>query len=236
MSWNGTTVATEFCSGDGTQANPYIISTDAELALLPQRVNDGENFAGVYFELAKNISLNGKTFTTIRSKNNKFEGIFDGNGCVISNFKISTSESYAGLFGYVWGTIQNLGVQGTVLVSGTSANAYVGMIAGYNTGIIQNCFATGTVTLSSSNTTHAGGLVGYSKSGAISGSYATGDVKAQGTSSDYSRNGGLVGFLNSDATVVNCYRSELQLLTRYTTAGASYCDFPIHRRFGIHEL
>ena len=255
MSWDGTTVATDFGSGDGTQANPYIISTGAELALLSQKVNDGETFAGVYFKLAKNISLNGKTFTTIGSKNNKFEGIFDGNGCVISNFKISTSESYAGLFGYVSGTIQNLGVQGTVSVSGTSANAYVGMIAGYNTGTIQNCFATGSVTLSSANTTHAGGLVGYNegniinsyattnvtststgymayagglvgyaKSGTISGSYAAGDVKAQGTSSDYSRNGGLVGFLNSDATVANCYRSELQLLTRYTTAGASYCE------------
>ena len=255
MSWDGTTIATEFGSGDGSQVNPYIISTGAELALLSQKVNDGETFVGLYFKLAKNISLNGKTLTIIGSKNNKFEGIFDGNGFVISNFIISTSESYGGLFGYVSGTIQNLGVQGTVSASGTSGNAYVGMLAGYNAGTIQNCFATGSVNLSSANTTHAGGLVGYnegnitnsyattnvsstssgymayaggligySKSGTISGSYAAGDVKAQGTSNDYSRNGGLVGFLNNDATVINCYRSELQLLTRYDIAGASYCE------------
>lgn len=67
MSWNGTTVATEFSSGDGTQANPYIISMGAELALLSQRVNNGENFSGVYFRLSKNISLNGKAFTPIGS-------------------------------------------------------------------------------------------------------------------------------------------------------------------------
>jgi hypothetical protein len=199
--------------------------------------------------------LNGKTFTTIGSKHNKFEGIFDGNGCVISNFKISTSESYAGLFGYVSGTIQNLGVQGTVSVSGTSANAYVGMIAGYNTGTIQNCFASGSVTISSANTTHAGGLVGYNegtisnayattnvtststgymayagglvgyaKSGTISSSYAAGDVKATGTSTDYSRNGGLVGFLNDSATIVNCYRHNLQVLTKSSTVGDAYCE------------
>lgn len=185
----------------------------------------------------------------------KFAGVFDGNGFVISNFTITTTEPYLGLFGYVTGTIENLGVQGTINVSGTTSNAYAGLVAGYSTGIIQNCFATGAVTLYSSNTTHVGGLVGYSegtisncystatvtstsggymayvgglagyvKAGSITGSYATGNVKAQGTNSDYSRNGGLIGYCNSSATVTNCYRSEIQELTRYTTVGTAYCE------------
>jgi hypothetical protein len=160
-----------------------------------------------------------------------------------------------GLFGYVTGTIKNLGIQGTINVSGTTSNAYAGLLAGYSTGTIQNCFATGTVTLSSSNTTHAGGLVGYSegtitncystatvtstsssymayagglvgyvKAGSVSESYATGNVKAQGANSDYSRNGGLIGYRNSSANVTNCYRSEIQKLTRYTTVGSAYCE------------
>jgi hypothetical protein len=255
MSWDGKTVATTFAGGSGTQADPYLISSGAELALLSQRVKDGETFSGVYFRLVKNISLNGKAFTPIGSKTDKFSGVFDGNGFVISNFTVTVAESYLGLFGYVTGTIENLGVQGTINVSGTTSNAYAGLVAGYSTGTIQNCFANGTVTLSSSNTTYAGGLVGYSegtitncystatvtstsssymayagglvgyvKAGSVSKSYATGNVKAQGANSDYSRNGGLIGYRNSSATVTNCYRSETQKLTRYATVGSAYCE------------
>ena len=255
MSWDGTAVAATFAGGSGTQDDPYLISTGAELALLSQRVKNGETFSGMYFRLIKNIRLNGKAFTPIGSKTNEFSGVFDGNGFVISNFTITVADSYLGVFGYVTGTIENLGVQGTINVSGTTSNAYAGLLAGYSTGTIQNCFATGTVTLSSPNTTHAGGLVGcsegtitncystatvtstssnymayagglvgYVKGGAVSGSYATGNVQAKGTSSDYSRNGGLIGYTNSSATVTNCYRSEIQELTRYTTVGSAYCE------------
>ena len=254
MSWNGSTVATEFSSGDGTQANPYIISTGAELALLSQRVNSGESFDGVYFRLGKNISLNGKTFEPIGSKTNRFAGEFDGSGFIVSNFSVTATEPYVGLFGYVTGTIKNLGVQGVINVSGTTSNTYAGLLAGYSAGTIQNCFTTNSVTISSSNTTYAGGLIGYSegtitncystatvvttsgnmayagglvgyvKSGTISGSYATGNVKAQGTNNDFSRNGGLFGFLDSSATTDNCYRSELQVLTRYGVTGSAYCE------------
>ena len=254
MSWDGTSVATGFSSGQGTQADPYIISTGAELAFLSQKVNSGESYKGKYFRLAKNISLNNKAFTPIGSKNNKFEGTFDGNGYVIRDFSITATETYVGLFGYTTGTIQNLGVKGTINVSVTTSNAHAGLIVGFSSGTVQNCYTEGTVTLSSANTAYAGGLIGYNegtvtncystativststgytayagglvgyvKAGSITGSYAIGNVKANGTSSDYSRNGGLVGYLNESATIKNSYRYEQQVLTQYTTANSAYC-------------
>ena len=55
--WDGT-VATSYNSGDGTEDNPYIISTPEEFAYLSNEVNNGKAYDGTYFKLVNNIYLN----------------------------------------------------------------------------------------------------------------------------------------------------------------------------------
>lgn len=54
--WNGG--AAEAFSGNGTESDPYLISTAEELALLAQKVRGGESFAGAYFLLTADLCLN----------------------------------------------------------------------------------------------------------------------------------------------------------------------------------
>ena len=58
--------------------------------------------------------------------------------------------------------------------------------------------------------------------GTILCSLAFGNVTAKGQNDSYSRNGGFVA--NNPGILTHCYRSELQVLTQYTTVGSAYCD------------
>ena len=49
--WDGTTVATAFASGTGTEADPYVIATPEQLAYLAQSVKNHETYEGKYFVL-----------------------------------------------------------------------------------------------------------------------------------------------------------------------------------------
>jgi hypothetical protein len=57
--------------------------------------------------------------------------------------------------------------------------------------------------------------------GNIEGSLAFGNVTAHGQNDSYSRNGGFAA--KNDGTLTECYRSDSQVLTRYTTVGSAYC-------------
>jgi hypothetical protein len=80
---------------------------------------------------------NNAAFVPIGNPNARFTGIFDGNSYEIKGMHVNTSSStdvYAGLFGYVDGAqIRNLGVvDSTATATGISANhAYAGGIIGY---------------------------------------------------------------------------------------------------------
>ena len=54
--WNGGSA--ESFAGAGTEADPYLIATAEELALLAQRVRSGEAFEGAYFLLTADLCLN----------------------------------------------------------------------------------------------------------------------------------------------------------------------------------
>ena len=104
-----------------------------------------------------------------------FFGSFTGLGHTISDLTTG-----AGLFGYLRGTIRDIGLVGGSASGGNN----VGSLVGYNfTGTISNAYATGTV----SGGNFVGGLVGWSQNGTIANVYATGAVSGAGSV------GGLVG-------------------------------------------
>ena len=252
--WNGTDVSTSFL-GNGTEADPYQINSAADLAYLASSVNAGTSYAEKHFVLNVDINLDSKSWTPIGTKANPFAGTFDGNGKKIYNLSVTMNVANAGLFGYVSGTMKDLGiVSGTISPASNAASTYAGSLVGYLTGTVENCYSQATVNVSTVNTTYAGGLIGYvdtaasvkdsyasgnvtvtttsgfayaggfvsMNKGTIEGSLAYGNVTAKGQNDSYSRNGGFSA--KNDGTLTECYRSETQVLTKYTTADSAYCE------------
>ncbi len=129
-------VARRFASGSGTEADPYIIKTPAQLAYLAQVVNEeveGLCEWGVFYELGNDIDLKDYenwepigAATGSRTINvnpdiivKAFHGNFSGAYHTIKNLNVSVSgngdEIHAGLFGLSNGVIKYLNVEGTVV-------------------------------------------------------------------------------------------------------------------------
>ncbi|HCF82743.1 MAG TPA: hypothetical protein DER68_01885, partial [Ruminococcaceae bacterium] len=189
--------ATGFANGDGSQDNPYQISSGAELAYLAQQVNDNaKTYEGKNFQLTADIDLGGKEWTPIGTS--YFEGIFDGGGHKIHNFTINSDRQKVGLFGINYGTIKDLAVEGNV-----SGKIYVGGICGYNRGTIEGCSFKGEV---SGTSERVGGISGSNaKSGIYNGKVER--CAADGTVSGNDNVGGICGD-NNGGTIKNCFNSS----------------------------
>jgi len=129
--WNGKTVAEKFSGGIGTESDPIIISSAAELKLLADNVNNAvANYENVYFKLVAEIDMNGNKWTPIGNYESPFCGNFDGNGAEISELYINSSDKYVGLFGCTRdATLKNIIVSGTITLY--SDVAACGGIVGY---------------------------------------------------------------------------------------------------------
>ena len=126
--WDGTSVASQFAGGSGTQSDPIRIETAAQLKLLADKVNSGTTYAGIYFRLESNISLANKNWTPIGKNGYPFAGNLDGNNNQITELNVSYSDYGAGLFGNMsGGGISNLKVSGKI----KNSTYYTGMLCGY---------------------------------------------------------------------------------------------------------
>ena len=176
-----------------------ITITNAEQ--LKSIILDDEN---VEYSLANNIDLNGENWTPIGNFNSAFKGIFNGNGYVISDFKITGSYGCAGFFGYNSGTIKNLGLEDFSVSADSTCDYVAGLVAYNDSGIVDNCYAIGNV----EGSRYVGGLIAYASYGYIRNCYATGDVTITTTSDNFSYAGGLVGYFYgyiAGATMLNSY-------------------------------
>ena len=223
--WDGTSVSSSL-KGSGTESDPFLIESGADLAYIRDVVNSSAattpNFSGKYFKLTQSIDLAGYDFYIGDypgwASRKGFHGFFDGNHCTIRGV-VSTKS----LFGTIeTGTLKNLSVYGEVY-----GNATVGGIVGYvaNGGKLENL--TSYVTLSGVNT--LGGIVGNAENqastvincvnyGSVTGtSWIIGGVAGSGgdmivncvnhgnvTSTD-DVVGGIVGSTKTTGSITNCY-------------------------------
>lgn len=193
----------EFLGGNGTEENPYLISTKVHL-------NNVRKYLDAHFKMVADIEFTkddfaeggdfyneGQGWEPIGTdESSAFTGVFDGDGHTIAWLichRSSKSNSvYAGVFGYNKGHIRNLGIiDGDISAQSVSIfsnlNAYAGGIVGFNAGhgTISNCYNTGSVNAlvfySSSRidvfNTHAGGIVGCNN-GMVTNCYNIGSVNA----------------------------------------------------------
>lgn len=220
--------------GSGTQDDPWLISTAADLKALADYVNNGDatdcdadadvcggigNFHGYYFKQTADIDLQGAAWNPIGYSDNAgacFSGHYDGDNHVICNAISSglTDNGYtsAGIFGFVWnGSVSNLHIEDvTFSAAGNGNYAFAGGLVGaVYASEITNCSVSNSKI--SSNTSYnnnncAGGLVGYSIGSTFSKCAANNNIV---TSTSYS--GGFVGEQDDDyegvdaSKFVDCY-------------------------------
>lgn len=192
---------------DDGQGN-YTVTSAEGLKNIAKLVNEERNLS-IDITLTADIDLSGINWTPIgTSISNAYKGTFDGNGKTITGLTVTTSDRYAGLFGYIGsgGTVKNV-VLKDVQIESDNQYGCVGGIAGNSDGNIENCSVSGSV--SSRHT--AGGVVGQQFGGSITlcGSSAT--VKGTGEV------GGVAGKTDNSATLTACYATGNVTFERAST-------------------
>lgn len=178
---------------DDGQGN-YTVTSAEGLKNIAKLVNE-EGKTDIDITLTGNITLTGD-WTPIGDYNNKYTGIFNGNGKTITGLTVKGSNEYAGLFGCIddGGTVKNVTLK-DVKIESNHSSGNVGGVAGWSYGNIEYCSVSGSV---SSNST-AGGVVGYQSDGAITGCNSSATVNAGNIA------GGVAGGTNSGASLTGCY-------------------------------
>lgn len=183
---------------DDGQGN-YTVTSAEGLKNIAKLVNEEWNLS-IDITLTSDIDLSGIDWTPIGiDYNHRYAGTFDGNGKTITGLTVTTSDQYAGLFGFIdsGGKVKDVTLKG-VQITTTYIYGTVGGVAGWSYGNIENCSVSGSVSVSGNNGT-AGGVVGYQSGSSITGCSSSATVK--GTQ----RAGGMAGATNSGATLTACY-------------------------------
>lgn len=213
--WDGTTLEEPRKNEQGV----YEIYNGAQLAWFADQVNHHQGMQDINGRLYDNISLGNKSWTPIGAKE-VYRGSFDGNGYTVRELLVDKADSYAGLFGAIYGTdtqsIQNLTVDGQIQCSKTVdyAGGIVAYIYGKNPSIrnaVINCHSDVDITLSKvkKNGASAGGIAGYAKYTWFRQCSNTGDVIIDSVGKGGIRfyTGGLIGNTVSDVSVRQSYNA-----------------------------
>ena len=204
--WDGT--AAIWTHGSGTESDPYLIESAANLAWIAEMVNGGvSTYSGQYFKMTTDIDLDSLSWTGIgTSEYVSFQGTFDGDGHSVSSINATNA-----LFNIIRNaTIRNLHTFGVAACSGIVASAY-------GTTSISNCHSNVTVSCNSGN---AGGIICNNYSYAyISNCCNSGSINCfrsenfNTTSSEGASvvcyTGGIVGFSSAPITFTNCHNTGL---------------------------
>ena len=196
---------------DGTEQNT------AANAVLTADIDLGGR---LWAPIASSTMFRSGSFSVNGTTNTSYSGIFDGQGHIISNFKIRTNsdELTSGLFGAVTGTIENLGIVNASFDNGGAYDGRFGALCGLlvkdrftkTAATIQNCYVVGSSIAATRRI--AGAVCGANYGGTIEDCYECGN-----TVTAHERIGHLVGDNHNDydynpmtGTVTNCY-SDTQL-------------------------
>lgn len=183
-------------TGNGTENDPYIITTQAQFLIMANYYNENNAKKGYYWKISPYNATTPAQITFDLGNNwrpigydqaHAFTGILNGGGVVITGLGITSNYTYVGLFGYVsaGAKISNLGISAT---TGNTSNitydydqaSYIGGMVGYlaKGAYMENCYFIGKLTgyLNSSASRTVGGLAGYYDN-AVSNSSVTPAIK-----------------------------------------------------------
>ena len=205
-----------FAGGDGTQNNPYLIASAAQLQNMHTLNWTNSATNPYYFKLIADIDMVGRNWTPLNNQDPYARYLhFDGDGHLIKNLKVAKT-SYGSFFGVLFGSCKNLGLVNVDIESSNGAGAFGGYLGlrapdkAEKIGLLENCFSTGKVT----GTDAVGGLIGNvgkpnsaGQASKITNCFSTAEVIATNTGSSNSRAGGLVGIIYDGGIVENGFAS-----------------------------
>ncbi len=202
-------LAADTLSGSGTEDDPYLLATAADLKAFRDMAN-AEASSKLCATLTADIDLGGEAWTPFEGPTvgGAYAGTFDGANHTIKGLSVNlTSSTGAGLFGTVCGaTIKNLKVEGNVSASNS---AFVGGIVGrtQTSATIDSCSFAGTVTSTkksgSSNAT--AGIVGKVNTGTVTITNCANTATVNGNGNIAA---GILGYGGSNkVTIENCYNT-----------------------------
>ena len=183
-------------SGEGTEAEPYLINNEFEWRSFAAYVNNGNTYSGKFVRLTDDITA---SRTVGQRDDNPFSGTFLGNNHTITANIVSTTtgtgvnEQGVAPFHYIKNaTIKNLTVGGTIASASYHTAGLVGFADGTN--LIEGCAVTATINVSSN---YAGGIVGHGQNSTttIRGCAFTGTIN--GVGGNRSNIGGIWGWSTS---------------------------------------
>ncbi|MBQ4431217.1 MAG: hypothetical protein II877_06910, partial [Synergistaceae bacterium] len=155
----------------GTEADPYVIDTNADLEALRDRVNAGTESGDKYYKMTQNLNISQITdWESIGTDKNPFTGHFDGNNLAVQlNIVDKAYNATSGLFGRVATAddtyaIKKLGVSGAV-----KGRYSGGIILRLDSGNVEGCSFNGTIqdTYDWSGGSGMGGIVAAMTGGSI---------------------------------------------------------------------
>ena len=197
--WDGT-VAKVYHGGTGTQNDPYQIANGAELALLAEQVNNGDNKAGTYFILTEDIYLNDAS----KHKDVVFQGdlywkdrwdipsealtwtpigIFDDDRLPFSGVFNGNGHAILGMYIWPWASLD-----------GVPSSTGTGVFGLVENGTVKNLIVKDSLI---SGDKYVGGICGVATDSIISGCTYTGDSRGSECV------GGIVGSASS-SSITNC--------------------------------
>lgn len=213
----------EWGGGDGSQQNPYLIRTAADIALMATRINSSSTnatYADKHYRQVCDIDLKGTALTPIGSSSAlAFTGSYDGGGYTLSAASITPNPTDApcGLFGYtIEANISNLTVSDFTI---NSKAYYQSALIGYaEHSVISNCTFEGKTNFYN---LYCGGFAGYMYGGSISNCRVNGvienNVKGNNITgeSNCAFTGGCVGHA-IEAVIENCtIEGDVATMGRY---------------------
>lgn len=206
-----------FASGKGTQNNPWIIKTEAQLRAFAAHVNEDESYKDKYVALDSDITLTEAWIPAGGRTPAAFAGHFDGRDHTISNMTVGSESApydgyFGGLFAYIeGGTVTNLNIDNAaVYVASTDSKRVYGAILAAAMeqsdcdGYVDNVSTSGVVSVhSNSGSAYGAGLLGQANRGSVTN--CSSDVKMQVTSDARSAfAAGLIG-VAARTGILNCY-------------------------------
>lgn len=165
--------------GEGTEANPYQISSAADFLILADNISPDNNGLGEFFEMTADIDFGGDeskevqfpsigklAITNITNVAWGFEGVFDGNNHTVSGiYHTENTNNIDGQFNALFSSIGQAGVVKNLNFGEdnyVSSYNYVGSIASVNKGKILNCVNEANIEAANA---FAAGICGYLVSG-----------------------------------------------------------------------
>ncbi len=196
-------------SGTGTPADPYLISTPADLRAMSGAMSQ-PGYSTAHYRLANDIDMSSETlFEPIGDGETPFNGTFDGNSKTISGLTYNGfGFAYTGLFGVTGNraVIRDLNISGFSMYS---SGANCGILTGSNAGgSISGINVTSSLLRTQSEV--AGGIAGMN-TGSIT------SCRVSSTIQGYGASGGITGY--NCGEIGNChYSGQMSMIGALSTS------------------